>query len=350
VANHRDSPGIDPDEPEVDRSTPHRRFARLVQSSAARRVALPRLILAGGIAVGFVFLVAFAGSKILGSIRDWVASRPDQQLAFSDIELIPEPPPWLIGGRSTILAQVRDEAKLGGSLPLLNLDLDALRKDFRRSPWVKDVSLVRLDHGRLAVHLAYRKPVAAILLGNVGYVVDDEAVLLQDTDIAWKLKKPRFQILGNPEPLIEIQNVQSSAPPKVGLRWKGMGAEDTFDAADADPMVLGAARLAAFLQGRAEADPPSFKLLNFESIYLPEEPVNTFFLVDVGKNVVGWGDAPGDHKPTEPSAMERWEMLLARVRRHGPLNAKYPNYIRLGRAGAELVQGMPRKKMSTSPR
>src|SRR6185312_6330047 len=61
VTEHRDSPGIEPEEEETVRSKSRRRFARLVESPGSRRVALPRLILAVGGLFGCLALLIFAG-------------------------------------------------------------------------------------------------------------------------------------------------------------------------------------------------------------------------------------------------------------------------------------------------
>ena len=334
MAEHRDSPEIEPELAGEARTTASRRFARMVESPAARRVALPRLLLAVGLLLGLLVLGFVGGSRLVNSVMAWVASRPEHQLPFSKIELVPSPDPWVFGGRLRILEQVRDEAKHGEVLSLLELDLKSLEKDFRRCPLVKDVILVdRSQYGRLIVHLVYRKPVAVVVLdskkdnGNT-YVIDEEAVPLPPRDVDWTDTGPRFQVRGNPDPLIEIRGVKSSTEPEFGVPWKRSDGER-------DPMILGAALLAEFLQGRQKPNPSRPNAPSFARIYLLDEPINWFLLCDSRQNWVQWGKAPGEEKPGELSAEDRWKMLLDSVDRDGPLNAKYPNFLQFTRSGLE---------------
>jgi hypothetical protein len=351
VTEHRESPEIEPtgapEAPSGSGST--RRFARLIESPATRRVALPRLVLA----LGLSLLVGFGVWKLARSVAGWVASLPDQQLSFSDIELVPEPDPWVIDGRSRILEQVRVEANHRGKLPLLELDLKALEKDFRRCPWVKDVVRVRRDHGRLAVHLVYRKPVAIVVLHVIegepdyAYPIDEEGVRLPEKEIDWTSTIPPFRVRGISDPLIEIRGIASSTPPRPGARWKKPDPSGSPD--DSDPMVLGAARLARFLQEQRRSTPLGRVAPRFATIWLPDEPVETVFLTDAERNRVKWGKTPGLEKPGELSSEARWKMLLDWIDRHGPLDSKAPSFLQFTRSEAELSQGKATSR-PTGPR
>ena len=335
MVEHRDSPESEPERVDEPRATASRRFARMVETPAARRVALPRLAMAVGILSGVVVLVGLVGSKLIRIGTGWVASRPEYQLPFSEIELIPPPDPWVKGGKSLILEQVRAEAKHGETIPLLGLDSEALKTDFKRCAWVKDVTRIERGFGRLAIHLVYRKPVAVVVLGKINpiaYPVDEEAVALEVDDIDWTEKKdPPFQARGIPRPLIEIRGVSSAKPTSPGLKWK------RADSDEPDPTVLGAASLARFLQERAISTPKGCPAPRFVRIDLPDEPNHPFFLIDSEKNQVRWGKPPGDEKLGEPSSEARWDMLLDWVDRNGPLKAIAPSYLYFTRSEARIM-------------
>jgi hypothetical protein len=333
---HRDTPELEAEQAGEVRTLASRRFAKLVESPVARRVALPRILLAAAILLSLIVLVIWGGSKFL---VHWVATQPDYQLRFSEIDLIPEPPPWVRCGKSGILEQIRNEANHDEKLSLLNLDLEVLEKDFRRCWWVKGVTLVERSYGSLAVHLIYRKPVAVVVRREstrVAYPIDADAVFLRPVDIDWIAEDPPFQVRGIADPLIEIRRVQHSRPPKPGVPWKRSGSAGSLE--EDDPMVLKAARLAGFLQRQKRSTASGSVLANFVSIIIPDEPNGPYFLQDAEQNLVNWGEAPGDERQGESSSETRWKMLLARVDRHGPLNAKYPNYLSFTRTEAVLIE------------
>ena len=103
-------------------------------------------------------------------------------------------------------------------------------------------------------------------------------------------------------------------------------------------MVLKAARLAEFLQRQTRSTPSGRVVENVVSIYIPDEPNGSFVFRDSDQNLVNWGKAPGDEKAGEPTSEARWKMLLDRVDRHGPLNAKYPSYLSFTRTEAVVVK------------
>jgi hypothetical protein len=329
---HRDSPEVEPELGDEGRSRPGRRFARLVGSPVSRRVAFRRLLAASGLLLGLSALAWVVVTKILQGLARWVDQRPEHQIKFAEIELVPPPDPWIDGGASEILAEVQKGSGLGESIPLLDLDLEALVKDFRRCGWVKDVHRVdRTNYRRLTVHLAYRKPVAIVEDERVSrrpFVLDEEAVVLDGGAIRWTINSDPYHVLGMASPLIKIKRLPAStSPPKIGLplKWIAEGGSSEVP----DPLVQKAATLARFLQERRLTLKSPREAPDFVSIFLPDvrRPNDPFFLLDSGQNWVCWGRAPGDEKPGKPSADARWRMLLDWIAANGPLVAKYPNYL-----------------------
>ncbi len=336
---HREAPGIGPEPIDEGRPRPGRRFARLVESPAARRLALPRLLLAGVLLLLAVALGVIGIAKLAEQVAGWVAARPEHQIRFEAIELVPEPDPCVLGGRSKILEEVRAGTTFGDTIPLLDLDLAKLEQDFRLYAWVKDVVRVDRSHfGRLIVELTYRKPVAVVPFESVApgaFVLDEEAVVLPDRDIDWTSTRSPFRVRGVAAPLIEIRRLPDSTPtPKVGLPWKGKAEEGSTG--EPDPLVLRACRLARFLQTK-QAGPD--RTLAFSEIYLPDTPDGSFFLLDPEKNWVCWGKAPGDERAGEPSSEARWAMLGEWIKAHGPLSTKGSDSLYFTNEGAKLYRG-----------
>ena len=321
----------------------------MVESPAGRRVALPRLAIAVVLASCLILLVSFVAAKLIGTVTGWVASRPEYQFRFSEIELVPPPHPWVLGGRLRILGDVRVEAHHGETISILDFNREALEKDFKRCAWIKGVVQITREYGHLSVHLAYRKPVAVVALpiekglSNV-YLIDEEGAILPPDDIDWVVKGPhQFLVRGMADPLIEIRNVGATAPTRFGVPWKQAGTADS-PGGEPNLMVLHAAKLAEFLRSKQRPDSPKSKLPTFTQIYVPDEPNDIFFLADSEKNWVQWGKAPGDEKPGELSAEERWTMLSDWVDRNGPIDAKDPYFLQLKRSGPERVRGTSRRK------
>jgi hypothetical protein len=333
---HRDSPGIEPEPASEPPSNPGRRFARLVESPAARRVAMPRLIIAGVLVLVAIVLVGFGLSRLIRTATEWVDRRPEHLIRFSQIELDPAPGPWLKGGPSRILEVVGARTEV---VNLLEINLKEVEEAFKTCAWVKKVRRVDRSHfGRLIVSLDYRAPVAVVPFKRAkkhAVVLDDEAVVLPDEDIDWTNPAEPYQVKGMAGPLIQIKGVpETLTDPQFGLPWKrkveGNGLDDT------DPMVLRAARIARFLQAKQTSDKPTGPMPIFSWIYLPDVPDGPFFLSDAEKNLVNWGKAPGDEKAGEPSSEARWEMLAKWVHGRGPRWASWSDFLFFTPDGARL--------------
>jgi hypothetical protein len=340
VAMHRDSPGIEPEPAEGDRTEAPRRFQRLVEASAIRRLALPRLTLAICVGLSAVGFFLFLGSWIIRSVAGYVASLPDQQLPFSKIELVPEPGPWIKIGKAGILEQVRLESKRGESLNLLDVDLKELKNDFLlHSPWVERVDRIERAPRGLIVRLDYRRTVAVVVLKEPGvreilYVIDDHAVPLEARQIEWKSTTDPYRVNGMDEPLIQIWGVDHRSKPTFGVPWKCVSEDGK--PGEPDLMVLKAARIAEFLQRQPKTTPSGRPGPKMTQILMPEGPNHSFFLKDQGENLICWGKPPGDEEPGELTSEARWKMLLDRFDRHEPIESKTPNYLYFTKDGVRV--------------
>ncbi len=345
----RDTPRIDPEGVGQVQPNPSRRFARLVEASAARRLSPRRLAwAAGGVALLFG-LVGFGGSRAVDALARWVAARPEHQLAFSEITLVPEPPPWIRSRAAGLLEMVRAEAGHGDRLPVLGLELDAFGVDFKRCPWVAGVSKIERGYHRLIVHLEYRKPVAVAEYdkGGLAVVIDRDGVILpaEDKDIDWAEKGPRYRPRGLATPLIEIRNVNRPAAPRPGFPWKRIDAADDLDGRD--HQVLCAAQLAEFLQDAPAKTPGGHPAPAFVQIWRwPDPRGDVFWLYDARCNPVLWGRATAARIPGEPDTAGRWAMLGEWVDRNGPLACRRGEFLELTPSGAERRVFATRDKAS----
>ena len=307
------------------------------RSSRIRRLAPAKLAgstAAALLALGLAWVVS---STIVRTMTDWVDARPEHRLAFAEIELVPRPPLWIRTGAAGILHSVRVESRREEHVSIPGLDLEEFRKDFRRCPWVEDVPGVVRSYGRLAVRLVYRKPVAvAAYDGELVLVIDKDGVILPPDDIDWIEKGTRFRIRGIDEPLMTIRDVPRPASTVPGLPWKRADTPEALG--DRDPMVVGAARLAAFFQGRPRVTPAGKAAPAFVAIW-PDPESRRYFLKDGGDHWVFWDSAPGAEPLGGPTAVEKWSMLLDWIDRHGPLTVGAPAYLRFERSGAEIFPG-----------
>ena len=286
------------------------RFARLVGSPTTRRVSPRRL--AGAVVLGLS--LAWGGYEVVarsaGSITRWVAAQPDYQIPFGEIELDPLPPAYIRSGAAGILESVQHEAKYGTTLPILATNLDDLRQSLSRNPWVENAGPVRSSYRHLAIHVAYRQPVAVVVLDpprKQVIVVDRNGVELptRPYQFEWTETSPRYRAAGVPTPLVKIISVGTNVPDRTGLVWKSASPRVE------DERVPQAARLAAFLAARAGTRTPGDRPTpDFTEIhYYRKKQATGFFLRDARDRWFFWESAPGSEAVTEPSAVEKWRQL-----------------------------------------
>jgi hypothetical protein len=108
--------------------------------------------------------------------QEQLRDRDRYTAAFADIDCTPPPPL----ARTAFLDEVQYLARLSGRLHLLDGDLPRrLAAGFAKHPWVAKVEQVEVTPaGRVAVRLAYRRPVLAVRFAAEVRVVDGEGILL----------------------------------------------------------------------------------------------------------------------------------------------------------------------------
>ncbi len=307
-----DGPGLDPGPGEVPRA-PSRRFARLVESPAARRPAVNRIGRALLAVAAVVGLVVVGGSSLSRSVVAWLHRQQDYRVRFADIVLDPPPPPWIEGGRPALLESVRDGRGHLETVSILDLDLDRLLTDVRRNPWVARADRAEKSYpNRVAVSLAYREPVALVRTATGPPIpVDREGVALPLDGLDESKAGP----------LATIEDEPSSTPPGPGLAWPG---DDPRARVSPHTRVVRGARLAGHLKDALRGVGP--RDWRPESILiLVDEPKHTGFWVEFDGTLVLWGrfaalDAPGD-----PSDAEKWRTLAAKAKADGGLKRLGPD-------------------------
>jgi hypothetical protein len=342
---HRDSP-IKPESSEDEGVEAPRRFRRLVESATSRRLASRRVALWVGVGLSIAVVSGYVVFSIARKLRDYVASRPDQQLPWSKVELVPEPS-WILGGKKVILDQARSAWAGGETLSLLDITLKELENPFKLSHWVKKVDKIERSPGALKVYLELRKPVAVVVLPHLvenAYPIDSEGFILLSSEIDWVPGKS-LQVRGLDEPLIQIWHVQSRSSHEFWDRWKSL---DKDDKAEPDPMVFWAAKLAEFLQEQPRTTPLGQPSPRIVKILLPVDRTLSAFLQDEDDNLILWGHPLTEAEPGEASPEERWKMLLEWVDREGFVPAKWPKYHRFTREGVESSE--PKEPMSQGAR
>lgn len=276
-----------------------------------RRLAVSRLALAVGGLIGIPLLV---GTRGLSTIRGWLAQQSTYRLDFDSIELDPPPPSRIRIGAKGLLGEVRRAGGWPERISVLDLDLDALRRDFRiHCPWVEAVGSVRVEHpNRVVVTLAFRQPVARVKTEHQPErILDSHGVLLPLDEIE-PTALPDLAVIQNKN---DKPN-QVLPPPTVdrpGHVWSVRSAPD----AESQPCVpiLGAARLAASLMRQRETDRGSDWLGAVE--INPTNPGELWLRFSEGVHSppcwLLWGATPGEEPPGSWDAARKWAALSAWV-------------------------------------
>lgn len=320
-----------PSEPTPERVVPGP-GSRWATGTAPRRPALTRLVLAAVLAVVAVGLLGLGGSRAVRFLIDRLHRLPEYQLPFREIVLDPPPPPWIQSGRLGLLERVRVQAHWPELLPVLNLDLEDLARDFRNhSAWVARVrrprGIERSYPNRLVVRLDYREPVAEVRCGPSAFVLDGDAVILPADDLDRDAAGP----------LVRLHGLDPPFDGRPGQYW-GSAADGL---AEPDPRAAAASRLAAFLKAKTRREAPG--RLPFRPIAIRHrDPDGSLCVLGEASTWVCWGEAPGAEVPGRPTAAEKWEMLRAWARLHGPADVVDPDFLDFTRDGVVVRTGKAR--------
>lgn len=299
-----------------DEEQPRRsRFTGLDFVRAPRRFDWLRLTLVCLMVGGGVGLIGYFGRVALQNAVAWLHAQPKYQLAFTDIQLVPPAPGWILGGDLAILQGV---LKNSGEEPILSVpatDPKRLGKEFRKSPWVRDVREIRFGYpDQIVVDLMYRKPVAAVVPAEQKRIVlDEDGVILPDDEIdddRVALADPSSR---SENALILIQRAGQELPGdrSPGTRWKSNPLD--VEPTESDRLIHSAARLAGFLDRKSAKAGPGLKALRIYKIYLnDEDPDRRGMVIYTFEKIrIVWGPAPGEEPVGNLTADEKWAMMTA---------------------------------------
>jgi hypothetical protein len=278
------------------------RVYRLGLIGVARRVDPRRLALFT--ATGLAMLLALGYLASLGKVAAvaWLHRQPYYQLPFDKIRLEPSPPPWYRGGSDAFIEAVRRSARRAQPIGRLDLAPDELAAMFKNHPWVEGVRVSYPPDGIVA-HLRYRRPVAYVQISQGDQlIVDEKGTILPPADVDETMFAPLRLTR------ITAKSLKPPTDPTPGVSWKSR--TEANDVALDDPRIHAAAKLAGFLRDQGESQTgvklPALRI--GEIIVTDFEHRGIFLLNDEGQTI-WWRQAPGEERPGEPKASEKWVML-----------------------------------------
>jgi hypothetical protein len=278
-------------------------FPRFPFVRSQRQIHYRRALLVS-VATLAVLAAVYLGTQAIRTALDWLSHQPQYQLPFDQIQLIPEPPRWFLGGKPVFLEGVRRNAREPEIISWLEIPSERIRDDFQKFPWVRDVEHVSYGHKTIRIHLRYRQPVAYVQLRPA-----DEK-LLDETGTVLNIKDVDVVQLSELSHLIRITG-EGLVPPsdlKFGVVWKSRLVGSDHD--EPDRRILAASKLAGFLRQPAQlGDAARWPALSMIDINVTNFDPHGLFLKNKEDADIWWREPPGDELPGRPSAEQKWAML-----------------------------------------
>jgi hypothetical protein len=307
---HREPPRVGPgDLPGDGATTQHAagpfRLRRFDEAANRRKIDYVRL----GLFIGAGLALATGAFWARRASLDWLATQPQYQMPFNQIQLIDddgrpdEPPRWYRGGSQAFLENVRLDSHEPAAISVLEVTADRLAQIFKNYAWVEDVVRVVYRPGSIQAQLRYRQPVAWVQLrGEDQLMVDDEGTILPAKDIDVAALGRVIKIIGDVAPPTDR---------RFGVKWKSL--QDGSDVESIDERVLAAARLAAYLL-RADQARDAERSAALRMSWVIVSNFQDFlrrglFTTNAEDVTICWGDAPGINRSESLNADEKWAML-----------------------------------------
>lgn len=296
-----------------------------------RRWSNPRPHSVIALSLSILGLIAALGLGVPSRVRGWVHGRPSYRWTTDSLILEPPPPGWIKSGASGLVQPVRPALARFDGGSSLDLDLAVVSRAFKHLKWIDQVDRVELVHSATTVvHLEYRRPVAFARFPvkdregeSRELIIDREAVLLPTDEIDREALAYFLPITG----LIAPSN---SNP---GVSWSGNGDIEP------DPIVLAAARLAAFLVSRLEDDgwplDRDGKSWRIERIQVAGGASPRIYLFAADGTWTLWDASTSPWTTDERELLARWQMLREWVARARPTATPGTGYVEFTDRGAE---------------
>ena len=282
------------------------------------------------------FVLAVAGGIVLACAAIWSFGRLEAQvhnLPNYDKPLVLDfedaLPDWLRADYNRhILDRIIRQAGLRDSDRLLDPTLaERIGKNLAAPGfgWIESVERVAVQpDGRITIKCHYRRPRAAVRVGNVAFLIDDKGVRLPD----------RYEVADCRQAGMLLLSGVRQTPPKIGEVWSG---ED----------LAAGLKLAALLETRPYGKQiAQISLQNYDGRRDARRP-HFELIMDRGASRILWGRAPGDEKGMEITATQKLALLDSLYRQYGriDMNREYVDV----RNWTDRVQ-MPAESRPTSPR
>ncbi len=150
--------------PHRERASQEHFLRRKVSPRRASRRRLPALLRWAGSGVGLI---------VVGGMGYWAASAAGRapELVVSRIRVV--------GNEQLAEGEILRALGLRSDSNILSLDLDRLKQQLLRSPWIKDVQLTRVLPATLTLRVVERVPVGIAVLDGL-YLIDEEGTFLDE--------------------------------------------------------------------------------------------------------------------------------------------------------------------------
>lgn len=306
---------------------------RPVGGRRGRRLDPVRLAAAVVLVGATLWLGTLGARRGFHGVRDWLHQQPPYQLAFQEITLDPPPPEWLRLGAPGLLEQIREGAGRPETLPLLDLNLEELARDFQReSPWVRAVTGIdRAFPNRLTVSIRYRQPVALLRLKNGRrLVLDAESVVLPEDAIDLSRTEPVVLIA-----LSAVDEAGANLSSRPGRVLQLATAGTPVGEPARIPSALSAFfRTRKAVAGAGAAVPPSKPAV----AAIQTDPQGRLWVELPGRLLVLWGRADGTREPGELDDAGKWGSLNAWFNEHPTNPPSRPRFLAFDHDRVVVVQ------------
>jgi hypothetical protein len=275
----------------------------------------------------------------------WLGDQPAYQIPFRSIVLDPPPPAWYRGGSAQFLENLRQQAGMPETIPLLKFETNELQDVFKLSPWTQEVLKVTYRPLGLSIRLNYHRPVAIVeTSSHQEYLVDRSAIILPLEEVDRERLEQECGLIR-----IKGDGLLDPLDPQPGIVWKPKAGLN--DIADGNHHIADAAELARFVAEKSSSlDKAGNPALNIRYINPMDKDLDYRgqFLWNAESTYILWGEAPGKEGPRSLGAEKKWEKLIVWSRTEKNRSIPNGDYWEITADGVNHVH--PVRPMSESAR
>jgi len=286
---------------------PLNRRADEAQSAYAHATLLSRRKFGPRLAAGLATGVLAASSSVHGfsALKAWVTRQQEFSISQERIRLNPEPPPWILQGRESIIGLISELSEPDGGPTTLNFDVaDYGRRLSLRMPWIEKINAIAMKpHGWLEINLDFRRPLMALTLPDSPQILmDQHGTVLRASEVRKDMLENMIEFNYAARMVQQVIQRGGKAPATLvpGEVWE-------------DTRVLDSLKLADFITAKSTS-PQRLKsivrLIDCTSVR------DTLLLRTTDRLWIVWGQPPGHEKPGEPDAETKWKYLADWLTEH----------------------------------